>query len=364
MLSKVIDNTFCCSLNNKNMLREVTVKIGLKRINTQEGVIVEALLDSSVMGLVMSSEFARKQEFKLKRIEQPIYIRNIYGTFNKKGPIKHMIEVNIYYQGHRKRMDIDVIRGQKQNVILEILWLTYHNSEIDWRIREVKMIKCSKECGKQQRPKQGKLGQQKQKEEEKKKETEKKQEEKEQKKEKKIPKKKRKIEIQKIAEEQEIWDKEVEVVKSETEAKKLVPERFHKQIYVFGKKASEQMSIRKLWDHVIDTKEEFVPRKEKVCLLLREEKKEVYKFILEQLKKGYIRSSKLPQTALVFFVRKKDEKKRIVQNYRYLNEQTIKNNYLLPLISDIAENIDTKKVFTKMNLQWEYNNVRIKEGDK
>ena len=66
----------------------------------------------------------------------------------------------------------------------------------------------------------------------------------------------------------------------------------------------------------------------------------------------------------VFFVGKKDGKKRMMQNYRYLNEWTIKNNYPLPLILDILENIGTKKLFTKMDLRWGYNNVRIKEGDK
>ena len=60
MLSRVIDNTFCCNLNNRNMLREVTVKIGLERIDTQEGVIVKALLESRTMKLVISSEFAKK----------------------------------------------------------------------------------------------------------------------------------------------------------------------------------------------------------------------------------------------------------------------------------------------------------------
>ena len=54
----------------------------------------------------------------------------------------------------------------------------------------------------------------------------------------------------------------------------------------------------------------------------------------------------------------------MVQNYRYLNEWTNKNNYSLSLISDIVENIDTKKVFTKLNLQWGYNNVWIKGRDK
>ena len=95
------------------MLREVIVKIGLERIDMQEGVTVEALLDSSAMRLVISSEFARKQRFKLKKIEKPIYVRNVNGTFNKEKPIEYMVEVNIYYQGHRERIEIDVIGGQK-----------------------------------------------------------------------------------------------------------------------------------------------------------------------------------------------------------------------------------------------------------
>ena len=83
----------------------------------------------------------------------------------------------------------------------------------------------------------------------------------------------------------------------------------------------------------------------------------MHKFIEEQLRKEYIRPLKSPQTAPVFFVGKKNGKKWMVQDYRYLNEWTIKNNYPLPLISDIVENIGTKKVFTKINLRWGYNNV-------
>ena len=79
------------------LLREVIVNIGLERINMQEEVIVEVLLDSEITGLVMSSEFARKQGFKLKKIKRPIYIRNINRTFNKERLIEYIVEVNIYY---------------------------------------------------------------------------------------------------------------------------------------------------------------------------------------------------------------------------------------------------------------------------
>jgi len=111
-------------------------------------------------------------------------------------------------------------------------------------------------------------------------------------------------------------------------------------------------------------KEGFVPQKGKIYPLSREEREEVREFIREQLRKGYIWPLKLLQMVLVFFMGKKNGKKRMVQDYRYLNEWTIKNNYPLPLISNVLENIGTKKIFTKMDLRWGYNNVRIKEGDK
>jgi len=340
------------------ILREVTVKIRLERIDTQEGITVEALLDSGATGLVMSSEFARKQGFRMKKLERPMQVRNVDGSFNKEGPIENTVEVNICYKGHVERTEIDVIGGQKWSVILGMPWLTRHNPEIDWKTGEVKMTRCPEECGKQWRPVQGKLGWEKQKEEEAR-------EEKEERREKKEKKKKGKmVEVRKVVEKWEIWDEEEEMAKLEAEARKLVPEKFHWWIKVFGKKQSERMPMRKLWDHAIDVREGFVPRKGKVYPLSREEREEVREFVKEQLRKGYIRPSKSLQTVPVFFVGKKDEKKRMIQDYRYLNEWTVKNNYPLPLISDVLESIGTKKVFTKMDLRWGYNNVRIKEGDE
>ena len=139
-------------------MREVTVKIELERIDIQEEITVEALLDSGAMGLVMSSEFARKQGFKLKKLERPMHVRNVDGLFNKEGPIEHTVEINIYYQGHRERTKINVIGEQKLTVILGMPWLACHNPEIGWRTGEVKMTRCPEKCGKQWRPKQGKLG--------------------------------------------------------------------------------------------------------------------------------------------------------------------------------------------------------------
>jgi len=167
----------------------------LERIDTLEGVMVEALLDSGATGLVISSEFARKEGFKLKRLERPMQVRNVDRSFNKEGPIENTVEVNIYYRGHVERTEIDVIGGQKWLVILRMPWLARHNSEINWRTGEVKMTRCPEECGKQWGLVQEKSGWEKQKEEE---------------------------------------DKE-EAEKRKEEAKKLVPESFHRWIKMLGK---------------------------------------------------------------------------------------------------------------------------------
>ena len=144
----------------------------------------------------------------------------------------------------------------------------------------------------------------------------------------------------------------------------IVSKRFHKWLKVFGKVESEKMLVRKVWDHAIDLQNNFRASKARVYPLSRNEKEEVQKFIDEHLKKEYIRPSKLPQTLPVLFVGKKDREKCMVMDYRRLNKQTVKNNYPLPLITDLVDSMGNKRIFTKMDLWWGYNNVQIKEGDK
>ena len=160
MLTRAIEMSGC-SLYRGDILREVTVKIRLERIETQEEITVEVLLDSGATGLVISSEFAKKKRFKPKKIDRLIYVRNVDRSFKKKRLIEHMVEVNIYYKGHRKIMKINVIRGQTWSMILGIPWLTHHNPEIDQKMGEIKMTRCLEECGRKWRPKQDKSGWQK-----------------------------------------------------------------------------------------------------------------------------------------------------------------------------------------------------------
>jgi len=127
---------------------------------------------------------------------------------------------------------------------------------------------------------------------------------------------------------------------------------------------SERIPTRKIWDHAIDLKETFKLQKGRIYPLSKNEREEVQNFVNDQLRKGYIRLSKSSQTSPVFFVDKKDGSKRMVMDYCNLNDQIVKNNYSLPLIADLIDNIESKQVFTKMDLWWGFNNIRIKEGDE
>ena len=86
----------------KKLLREVTVKIGLKQEEEEEGVVTEALLDSGEMGLVMSEEFARRHKFKRMKLERPVYVRNVDGMLNYVGPIIDTVEVEIFFKEHKE----------------------------------------------------------------------------------------------------------------------------------------------------------------------------------------------------------------------------------------------------------------------
>ena len=133
------------------------------------------------------------------------------------------------------------------------------------------------------------------------------------------------------------------------EAQKLVPHEYWEYLDVFSKAKSERMLLRKPWDHGIDLKEEFPPKKGQLIPLLVDEQKEVEAFLDDQLSKGYICPPNSRQTSPVFFVPKKDGKKRMVQDYCYLNEWTVKNNYLLLLISQLVDKLKGCKLFTKID---------------
>ena len=216
-------------------LREVWMKVGLEKLENHEGIAVKALLDSGATGLFMDMTFAREKRFKMERMKYPLLVKNMDGTVNIGKAIMHQVEYNIFFKGHMERVRIDVCNLGKTEVILGMLWLVAHNPEIDWEKEEVKMMRCPPICGKRKQ-------------------------------------KERKKEVKKIEEDED-----------EETLKKLVPKRFWKWKKVFGKRESERMPVQKAWDHAIELKEGFMPRKGKVYSLSREEREEMQAFVEDQL---------------------------------------------------------------------------------
>ena len=143
-----------------------------------------------------------------------------------------------------------------------------------------------------------------------------------------------------------------------------IPEEYHEFIDIFDEKKADRFPDSRIWDHKIELKEGFQPKSFKTYNLTLEEQSELDIFLKDNLEKGYIRPSQSPMATPFFFVKKKDGKLRPCQDYRYLNKWTIKNAYLLPLISKLMDKIKDGKYFMKLDIRWGYNNIRIKEGDE
>ena len=143
------------------------------------------------------------------------------------------------------------------------------------------------------------------------------------------------------------------------------PDRYVKDFSpVFTKSTFDQLPPRRSWDHAIELKGDMKPLTSKVYPLSKSEQIALDEFVEEHLTSGRIRPSKSPFAAPFFFVKKKCGSLRPVQDYRRLNDMTIKNRYPLPLVSELMDKLKGSRYFTKIDIRWGFNNIRIKEGDE
>jgi Reverse transcriptase (RNA-dependent DNA polymerase) len=152
--------------------------------------------------------------------------------------------------------------------------------------------------------------------------------------------------------------------KTDKTDKQLVPAEYHEYLDIFSEEKAHRFPESRPWDHKIKIKEGFEPKSFKNYNLTLAEQIKLDKFLKENLEKGYIRPSQSPMASPFFFVSKKDGKLQPCQDYRYLNDWTVKNSYPLPLISEIMDKLKGAKYFTKLDVHWGYNNIQIRKGDE
>jgi len=133
---------------------------------------------------------------------------------------------------------------------------------------------------------------------------------------------------------------------------------------VFAKEDFDVLPEHRQWDHAIELIPGTKSKSSKVYPLSPVEQKELDSFLEENLRTGRIHPSKSPMAAPVFFIKKKDGSLWLVQDYRALNSMTVKNKYPLPLISELISQLRRARYFTKLDVHWGFNNVRIKPGDE
>ena len=147
-------------------------------------------------------------------------------------------------------------------------------------------------------------------------------------------------------------------------AKTVLPDIYKKYARVFQERDSGKMPKRREWDHEINLKPDFKPKRMAPYPMDQKMEALTLKWLDEMKKKGFIKASDSAMTSPLFWVEKKvKEEYRPCQDYRHVNSGTIPNAYPLPTISDLLLRLRGQKYFTKFDVRWGYNNVRIKEGD-
>ena len=315
-----------------NQDRELLMDVGIAS-KSREFQIIPALLDSGANATFIDKAVADRLGLTLEALMNPIRVFNVDSSRNSAGDVTHAVNITVDFLGHREELHAEVTNLRKNSLILGYMWLKKHNPSIDWEKGTVKFNRCPRSC---------------------------------------LMLQDRARRLASLDEEDQREALEwIHQAKVEAPAGKpvctpeeLVSPCYHSYLDIFSEKAASQFPLRKPWDHAIDLKDSFKPKKGRLIPLSPEEQKEVSEFVNEQLAKGYICPSKSEQTSPVFFVPKKDRRKQMVQDYRYLNEHTVQNNYPLLLISQLVDKLKGSQYFTKIDLRWGYNNVRIREGDE
>src|SRR5258708_18605497 len=162
---------------------------------------------------------------------------------------------------------------------------------------------------------------------------------------------------------QQIVEKAIQA-KGKKTFEEMVPEHYQDFTKVFSEE-SQRLPEHQPLDHTINLLPEAVTRwKVKTYPMSLAEQVELNKFLDEHLAKGYLVPSKSPMASPVFFIKKKDGKLRLVQDYRCLNKITIQNKWPLLLAADIINWLVKAKILSKFDVRWGYHNICIREGDE
>ncbi len=340
---------YICRLSGSD--KALTTNLLIEMLSSCTRITSSALIDSRCTSSAINRAFVEKHNIPTCATAAPITVYNADRSKNSSGQITAFAELRITIGDHAEHIDLAITDLKDRDVFLGHDWLVRHNPLINWQMGKMIFGRC--QCRHTPIP---------------------------------LP----------DADLYDKWDDELEEgdsilaisfeeaicirtmrhvandlaakANAEKRAKtfeEMVPEWCRDFKDLFDKESFDELPEPKPWDHAI----ELIPNANanldcKVYPLNRAEQEELDKFLNENLSSGRIHPSKSPMASPFFFVKKKDGKLRPVQDYRKLNEMKIKNCYPLPLIPELMDKLHGAKHFSKLDIHWGYNNVRIKTGDE
>ena len=294
-----------------------------------------ALLDSGATENFINHRYATHMQLLVKKLPTPRKVFNIDGTPNKKGDIQFYTDLEVRTGQKNTNMRFFLTDLGPQRMILGYPWFAAVQPKIDWakgwidyaqlpvvikttNARRTQFTRAVKACGQRM-----------------------------------------KLRVATQTKASQLAEQ------NQNKTTPQLPKEYQRHAQVFSEQRAQRFPESRPWDHAIELKKDApstLPGK--IYSLTQSEQKALQEFIKEHLQKGYIRPSKSPYAAPFFFIKKKDGKLRPVQDYRRINEWTIKNRYPLPLIPELINRVKGATLFSKFDVRWGYNNVRIKKGDE
>ncbi|QRW20759.1 Retrotransposable element Tf2 protein [Rhizoctonia solani] len=262
---------------------------------------LKTLIDSGATSNFISPSIVEKYKIPKTQLENPRVVRMLDGTISQTGRIWHQVQIAVLANGHPHTIPFLVCPIGNTSAILGMTWLITESPLIDWHQGLITF------------PEQ----------------------------------------VQIASEEEADPDPLAEL-----------PPQYHEFARVFGKEEFKVLPPHREYDISIDLTPDAKLTPGPIYGMTDAESKALKQHIDEELATGKIRPSTSSAGAPVMFVKKADGSLQLVVDYRKLNDVTQKNVYPLPRQDDLMAKLRNAKLFTKLDLCWGYNNVRIKEGDE
>jgi RNase H-like domain found in reverse transcriptase/Reverse transcriptase (RNA-dependent DNA polymerase) len=292
-----------------------------------------ALLDSGATENFMNLEYAKYLHMPIQHLKEPRKLFNVDGTPNKSGELQFFTDLQVQTRSQRITLWFFLSNLGENKVILGYPWFAAFQPKIDWRRGwidhgQLPVILRSPNASWVRF----------------------------------LPRRINKIHT---TQSDTIYICRLVTNPTDTPINSNIPEPYQMYSRVFSEEASHEFPPSWPWDHAIELKPgtpAALPGK--LIPLSQAELVELQSFVKEHMSRGTIRPSKSSYKARFFYIKKKDGKLRPVQDYCPVNEWTIRNAYPLPLIPELIDRLSGCSLYTKFDIRWGYNNVRIKEGDE